>query len=161
MTSSGLDVVNRTACNDEPREPLSIAMRTGRFLVTGAVGFGVDAGVLAVLLWATEFGAVWSRGISFPLALLVTWVMNRSWSFGDREKPQLAAEIAGYAATQLTGFIITSMVYLALISGGLSITLAPLPALAVGALSSAVVTFAIFNSGLYRRSGAYAAAPAP
>jgi len=130
--------------------PVRLIFRIARFIITGSTGFAVEAGVLSLLLWSTSLGPVSSRMISFPIALLVTWMMNRSWSFGDREKPTLVIEFCGYGATQITGFLINFVIYVLLISGKLGVSVLPVLALAIGALTSAVVTFTIFNLGLYR-----------
>lgn len=95
----------------------STSMRVLRFLTTGGAGFAVDAGVLGMLLEFTRLGPVWSRCISFPAALLVTWTINRSWAFCGRLVPSLRTEVVGYLIVQVIGFALNWGVYLALVEG--------------------------------------------
>lgn len=127
-------------------------MRALRFLATGGVGFLVDAGVLSLLLATTSIGPILARCISFPVAFVVTWLLNRSWSFGDRPRPKLGIELGAYSAVQGIGFAINFGAYSFLVSDGLGVLAPPLVALFVGALISAVVTYLLLNSGLYRKA---------
>lgn len=52
------------------------------FAIAGAVGFGVDAGVL--LLASPLLGAFGGRAVSFACAVLTTWLINRNFAFADR-----------------------------------------------------------------------------
>ncbi|MEW5424689.1 GtrA family protein [Amorphus sp. 3PC139-8] len=126
--------------------------RIFRFLVTGGTGFVVDAGVLSLVMWLTSVGPIWARCVSFPVALLVTWLMNRSWSFGDRQRPRFGAELAGYVGIQVIGFLVNSGIYVVLIAGWIGLTLPPLAALFLGSGTSAFVTFVLMNARLYGQS---------
>jgi len=52
-----------------------------RFCTVGAVGFIVDAGILLLLVNAIGFEAFESRISSFTIALLVTWTLNKNYTF--------------------------------------------------------------------------------
>ncbi|MEM9783851.1 MAG: GtrA family protein, partial [Pseudomonadota bacterium] len=54
-----------------------------RFGCTGAVGFLVDGGLLFLLI-ENGADAYLARLISFPMAVVCTFAMNRAWTFGQR-----------------------------------------------------------------------------
>src|SRR5262245_8410448 len=75
-----------------------------RFAVAGAAGFGVDAGL--VLMLNTLFGwqPILARAPAFAVALVVTWLINRWWTFKrPRDGRNIWAEFASYGAVQVTG----------------------------------------------------------
>jgi putative flippase GtrA len=121
-----------------------------RFIATGGIGFLVDAGMLSLLIRSSELGPVYARLISFPVALLVTWRINRAWTFLGSAPQPFAREAGGYVAVQVLGFLINGGIYLALVGGGAEMFADPLFALAVAALISAVVTFALLRTKLYQ-----------
>jgi putative flippase GtrA len=126
-----------------------------RFGITGLIGFVVDAAVLVYLLGHSAFTPATARCVSFPVALIVTWLVNRSWSFADRAKPRIGADMAGYVAVQVLGFLVNYAVYLALASGYPTAGIAPVLALAIGSATSALLTFILLNSWHYAgRQGA-------
>lgn len=122
---------------------------TLRFIATGAAGFLVDAAVLSLLLATGTFAPAIARLGSFGCALMATWALNRSWSFGGRPRPRIGLEFGGYVAVQVAGFLINYAVFLALVMGA---QLASVAALAVGSVSSATVTYALLNWRLYPRA---------
>ena len=82
-----------------------------RFLITGSIGFAVDAGCLVALvsLGTDPYAA---RVLSFLLAITVTWAIHRNWTFPTRNRAQsLAVETTRYALTQGTGAVINYCVF--------------------------------------------------
>ncbi|MGX1305319.1 putative flippase GtrA [Amorphus suaedae] len=146
MTVSPPDAAERPADGS-----ISGLRRIFRFLVTGGMGFLVDAGVLSLVLAVTSIGPIGARCISFPAALLVTWLLNRSWSFGDRERPRLSKELAGYVGLQVAGFLVNSGIYVVLVTGIGGVALPPVVALFFGSGAAAFLTFALMNARLYGR----------
>ena len=66
-----------------------------RFLAVGSVGFMVDAGVLWVLM-SLGGDPYLSRGLSFAMAVSVTWALNRRWTFRGPRRTALHREYAAY-----------------------------------------------------------------
>ncbi len=66
-----------------------------RFLVVGTIGFSVDA-ILLLALDALGGGPYFSRAVSFPTAMLVTWLLNRSWTFSGHQSDDRTKELARY-----------------------------------------------------------------
>ena len=108
-----------------------------KFVLVGGFGFGIDYGVLRVLV--TEWGWHWAlaRIPSFGLAVCVTWILNRTLTFGSSNR--WAVESFRYLLTQSIG----SAINLAVFSGivmvfGVGTLLVPL---AVGAAAGLVFNF--------------------
>jgi putative flippase GtrA len=53
------------------------------FAWVGAVGYLVDLLVLLLLVHFFLFSVYWSRLPSFSTAVVVTWILNRNWTFSD------------------------------------------------------------------------------
>ncbi|MDX3928213.1 MAG: GtrA family protein [Shinella sp.] len=88
--------------------------RLGWFAVAGGIGFLVDAGTLAVLLATTALGPFPSRIVAIAAAMLATWIVNRSFTFGASPHSR-AAEGTRYGAIGLTGAAINYAIYSGLI----------------------------------------------
>jgi putative flippase GtrA len=64
-----------------------------RFCVVGGTGFLTDAGLLTLLVHGLGLGPFMARAISFAVAVIVTWLLNRRWAF------------AAYATSFWRGFL--------------------------------------------------------
>ena len=82
-----------------------------RFGTVGGIGFLVDGGLLTLLHAITDWGALWPRAISFPVALSATWYLNRVWTFADEKSDRKAQEYGRYAMVQIVGNLINLAVY--------------------------------------------------
>jgi putative flippase GtrA len=80
-----------------------------KFGITGFVGFGVDSGLLYVLLYV-GIDPYLARAISIPVAMLATWIINRNWSFLVSNKPWYV-ELAKYAGVASFAALINYGVY--------------------------------------------------
>ena len=111
-----------------------------RYGIVGGLGFVVDAGLLYAL--ATGGANLYvARTASFAVALTVTWVLNRTWTFEQRGRAGVGRSYLGYAAVQLLGALANFLIY----AGVLSV-LSPTPgnavlALACGSAFGLVVNF--------------------
>lgn len=116
-----------------------------RFCLVGAVGFGVDAGLLAGLHHGLGVDAFTARLVSILVAVTATWQLNRWFTFAVRVQRSVR-EWTRYAAVNGAGAALNYLVYSALL---LSLPMAPLAALAVASavalgfnyLGSALVVF--------------------
>ena len=96
-----------------------------RFGLVGALGFVVDAGVMQLLVSFAGVGAIEARAISIPTAVLATWVLNRTFTFGktaDRALPSLVR----YAAVSAGGAAVNFIVYSALILASSTLAARPM-----------------------------------
>jgi putative flippase GtrA len=102
-----------------------------RFGVVGSAGFVADAAILLLLInW---FGAnpIAARLVSAPIAILLTFALNRAWSFSDLTQPSMFRSFVSYLSVQGVGFLVNLPVY------SLAVSIVPKPAAAL-AFSSAV-----------------------
>ena len=137
--------------------------RVARFAVVGSLGFAIDGGIMTALNALGDWSPVLARSISFPLALTLTWAVNRAWTFADRPKLPVGREYVLYAVVQTLGLIVNFSLFAALIRPASPLsTWHPIVALAVGAVVSMVLTYSacrlfVFNAA----STADAARPKP
>lgn len=108
------------------------------FAVAGAAGFLVDAGILALLLWATPLGPLVARLFAIAAAMLFTFWLNRSFTFGRSDR-SLAAEGARYGGIGISAALLNYAVYSALILA--FPTLWPVFAVAIASLVAMVWSF--------------------
>lgn len=81
-----------------------------RFALVGGAGFLVDAGVLALLLWATPIGPFWARLVSIACAMTCTWLCNRHLTFGPSGRNALL-EGARYGGVGLASSAANYLIY--------------------------------------------------
>lgn len=86
-----------------------------RFGVVGAVGFVIDGGMLWLLV-ASDVNPYLARALSFPTAVLVTWLLNRSWTFSDANEASKKGQLRRYFSVQFAGTIANYMIYSIFIS---------------------------------------------
>lgn len=73
-----------------------------RFLIVGAIGFVVDAGVLTLLV-RMGFGYFEGRLVSFLAAVWTTWRLNRRYTFARRSTESVWKEWWRYLAAMSLG----------------------------------------------------------
>jgi putative flippase GtrA len=103
--------------------------RLSRFLFTGAVGFVADAAMLASLLQLWSMDPFLARLLSIAFALTVTWLINRSMTFGASGR-HVAAEGARYGSVGIGTSLVNYAVYSTLLAAVPA--LPPLAALVAG-----------------------------
>lgn len=83
-----------------------------RFAVAGATGFAVDAALVLLLTNAFGWQPIVARMPAFAVALVVTWLINRAWTFQNKRAGRsLLAEFASYGAVQLMAMAANIGVY--------------------------------------------------
>lgn len=100
------------------------------YAVVGGIGFLVDAGVLHFLLATTGMGPVGARLVSFPIALAVTFFLNRQLVFAG-SRHSLAVAIPAYVGVQGVGYLVNMAIYSVLVFSAPWPLSHPLVALAV------------------------------
>jgi putative flippase GtrA len=88
--------------------------RFGWFLVAGSIGFLADAGMLALLLFASPLGPFAARVVAIVFALATTWAFNRAVTFGRSRFP-LLLEGARYGSVGILSAILNYAVYASLL----------------------------------------------
>lgn len=98
-------------------------------------------------------GPVAARAISFPVAVTMTWWLNRNWTFGAEEKSPAFRQLWHYIALQIVGALANLGVYVLIL---LFIEPTPshaLAALTAGALLGLVVNFLGSKYLIFRAPG--------
>lgn len=134
------------------RERGGLARSFMKFAITGAAGFTVDAAMLSALLATTDLGPFFSRALSFPAALCITWYLNRVWTFERTDQAPLGQSMR-YVTVQLVGAIFNLIVY------ALCITLGPpvverFPLIALAIASGLAMALNFLGSRRWAFSGA-------
>lgn len=116
------------------------------FAAAGILGFAVDLGVLLLTLHL-GFGFFVGRAISFLAAVLVTWCINRHFTFRHHRSQEVHKEWWRYFATMSLGGLFNYLAYCLVV---LTLpTLWFLPALAVGAGSLAGMSLNFIGAKLW------------
>jgi len=110
--------------------------RFGKFVLVGGAGFGVDAGIL--LLLSSFVGIDLARAVSFAMAMLTTWQLNRRITFSGQSRYSKLRELRHYIVISFMASGINLGCFYALIHGT---SLTPLPALIVSTALSMFVNF--------------------
>jgi putative flippase GtrA len=109
------------------------------FVVVGAIGFGVDLGVLYLL--APYLGWYGARVISFLAAATATWALNRNFTFRERRSGgSILREYTHYLLTMVGGALVNYAAYVLTLHwvGG---PLAPALGVAIGSCAGLAVNF--------------------
>jgi putative flippase GtrA len=114
-----------------------------RFCIAGGTGFIVDAGLCQLLVDRIEISPLISRVISIGVAMLVTWSINRSLTFG-RSSSSAPVEWIKYVFVTSAGAVANYLVFalcVATIPGfGL------LAGVAAGSLTGLVLNYHLANN---------------
>jgi len=111
-----------------------------RFGVSGVAGFIVDAGIVALFTTARWLGPIMAQAIAFTVAVTVTWLINRHWTFAKHASERWLHEWVRYVAANSVGAVVTNGVYVILVTVTV-FSNSPLLAIAVGALVGMVFNF--------------------
>jgi putative flippase GtrA len=131
-------------------ERVALAMQFLRFGMVGGCGFVVTTLVVYVTRpWIGNYLAIIP---GFLIAVTVTWLLNRMWTFrghGRRALP-LHREWSLFVATNLAGFLINAGTYWTLIALSPLCAANPVIALLVGTLVGMFVNFAFARRVVFR-----------
>lgn len=112
-----------------------------RFGAVGAVGFVVDGGLLWVLT-ASGTDAYLARAISFPVAVVVTWALNRNWTFRATKGIQTRRrEFSRYFGVQAIGSLTNYAIYASWIAALGASQAMILTGFVIGSAIGAIVNF--------------------
>ncbi len=107
--------------------------RMMRFVVVGGTGFAVDAILLKTIMVAGLAGPLAARIFSLALAGLLTWQLNRNFTFAPSGDSQLS-EAARYGSVVVAASLVNYTIYAGLM---LAVpALEPLVALVVSSVSA-------------------------
>jgi putative flippase GtrA len=112
-----------------------------RFCAVGGAGFIADASVLFLLVHKFAFNPIVARAFSFSIAVVLTFELNRRWSFRTVRHRRVVAAFGAYLAVQGVGFLCNFAIYgLAILSLPAPFS-APLICLALASVLALAVNF--------------------
>ncbi len=128
-----------------------------RFGISGIAGFIVDAGIVAILTQGFRLGPIAAQAIAFTVAVTVTWLINRHWTFAEHASKRWLHEWARYVAANSVGAVVNNGVYAMLTLTWELFYKIPILAVAVGALAGMSFNFMsskkfIFNTTTLRNN---------
>lgn len=111
-----------------------------RFGAVGTAGFLTDAGVLSLLTY-WSLSPYWARAISFPVALSVTWLANRHWTFAEGRSRRPLQQYVRYATIQIAGAGLNLAIYFSLVATEAIFQAHPVLALAIASVVAMFVNY--------------------
>ena len=122
-------------------------LRVLRFGVVGAAGFVTDAAILILVIERLHGNPIEARMISAPVAIFLTFALNRSWSFTGLKQPSIIRSFASYISVQGFGFLLNLLLY------SLVILLVPSPVAALAVASVSVMTLNYLGARFWAFNG--------
>lgn len=122
--------------------------RLGWFVVAGSLGFLTDAGMLALLLASTPIDPFTARVVAILFAMTVTWVFNRSLTFGRSRFP-LLLEGARYGSVGLVSALANYAIYASVLL--LAPSVHPLAAVAIASGGAMTLSWIGYSRFVFQR----------
>ena len=129
-----------------------ISRKLPGFVLVGAIGFLIDAGILTVLMTGFEFDHYRARAISFTIAVTATWYMNRRWVFERNAVRISGREYTSYFVVQVIGAVINLSVFVAAIEFAPNLASWPVIPLAIGAAAALLFNFTVSSRFVFAES---------
>jgi len=117
--------------------------------MAGAVGFLVEAGVIALLQYGWQWTALPCRAVSFPAAVVVTWWLNHRYTFASEGG---WSEFVRYLGTQGVGLLANLVAYVALVRLAPQFDRQALVPLVVGSAVGLAVNFLLARRVVFHKS---------
>jgi len=100
------------------------AERFSKFLVVGTIGFIIDFGMLAFLVEVVElpriveentqlsatFGLVLANTISFTLAVVSNFTLNRYWTYPESRSKRKRVQLPQFAIVSIIGLLLNNLI---------------------------------------------------
>ena len=119
----------------------SIQAQASTFFFIGIVGFIIDGGILTLLHAGFDFSPVSARFVSFPVAVSVTWLLNRHFTFARREGRHIGKEWLLYGIVNTTGALLNLGCFILLVRTWDQLAAYPIVPLAMAASIAMLFNF--------------------
>jgi putative flippase GtrA len=123
----------------------------GAFALVGTIGFLIEAVVLTSLVQFAVWPVWKARGVSFSAAVLITWMLNRRFTFAGRARSNRSAEALVYTVIQVCGAVINLGIFGMTLRYFPNLQQYPVIPLGIGATGGFAFNFAVSNTLLYAR----------
>ncbi|PID84723.1 MAG: glycosyl transferase family 2 [Chloroflexi bacterium] len=84
------------------------AERFIKFLVVGTIGFVVDFGTLTLLKELTPLPTAVANTISFSMAVVSNFTLNRYWTYPDSRSKPIVAQLGQFTLVNVIGLLINT-----------------------------------------------------
>ena len=119
------------------------------FSLVGAAGFVVDAAIVWALT-SSGANAIIAQAIAFAVAVTVTWLLNRQFTFAQHASPNRLREWMHYVAANSLGAVVNNGVYVLLVLMVVIFSKEPVLAVAAGSLAGLVFNFTASRAWVFR-----------
>lgn len=123
-----------------------------RFGISGVAGFLVDAGIVALCTQTVGMKPIPSQAVAFSVAVTVTWLINRHWTFAEHASDKWLHEWTRYVAANSVGAVVNNGVYGILVLTLTMFSSNPVLAVAAGSLSGMSFNFILSRFFVFRSS---------
>lgn len=121
------------------------------FLVSGVLGFIVDASIVQALVGLFGANPYAARVVSFLCAASSTWAFNRHYTFaGKRRYADARGELARYLVAMVGGFVLNYGTFVAVLALMPLAHRWPVIGVAAGSLAGAVLNFLTSKFWIFR-----------
>lgn len=91
-------------------------LQFGKFVIVGFVNTAIDFAVLNLLMYLTNIykgpEIIIFNAISFTVAVINSYIMNKYWTFGDKSREGAAKQFVEFLAVSIVGITLnTAIVY--------------------------------------------------
>jgi putative flippase GtrA len=121
-----------------------------KFSIVGGVAFASDAAVLQLMLNTFEISPVLARIPSATVAIIITWLFNRSYTFSNTKNPNAAKSFLAHLSATSIGFSINIGLYTALLIIFEHRNIQPLIALSVASAIGLFINFLLAKHWVFR-----------
>lgn len=126
---------------------IDVTRRFQKFLCVGAIGLGVNQGLLLLLVSQAGMSVAAGSPIAILISMAVTFFLNERWTWHDRGEGQIAGRALVYGTINSGGLLINWLLLVSLDRNGMNYLLANL----IGAGVAAIWNFSLNHALTWRR----------
>ncbi len=115
--------------------------RLALFVLVGTLGFIVESSTILSLVLYAQASPMTAKFIAFPIAVLVTWILNRHLTFTTGGKNRPLSELLKYFQTAIGGMFVNLLAFFTVLTINQNAIIVIFFATASGALAGLLVNY--------------------
>ena len=115
--------------------------RFALFALVGTLGFVVESSTILSLVLYAQASPMSAKFIAFPIAVLVTWILNRYLTFTTGRKNRPLSELFKYFQTAIGGMLVNLLAFFTVLTINQNAIIVIFLATASGALAGLLVNY--------------------
>jgi putative flippase GtrA len=115
--------------------------RFALFALVGTLGFVVESSTILSLVLYAQASPMSAKFIAFPIAVLVTWILNRYLTFTTGRKNRPLSELFKYFQTAIGGMLVNLLAFFTVLTINQNAIIVIFFATASGALAGLLVNY--------------------